>query len=403
MSNNLGQYFTESLLLQSTIFSLCSNKTSCLEPSSGAGHLVKYFEDLGTKNIVSVEVDDTVEVISENKPIYSDFFDYSLTNKFDTIFGNPPFVRYRNINDYLKLKLNRSALRNCNLFYYFIEKAFYHLNTNGELIFVVPKEFLNSTRAKKLRTLLFNNGTITDVYDFGGNKFFKDASLDFIIFRYQKDNFSHTTNFFNFSKRKETLHNTSLLFLSDSSEDKKILNEYFDIKVGLVTGANKIYMEYDFDTHYYIDVLCSDYIYSQKKHKILYLEDVKDIDDLKITDTMLYYYMWEHKQYLINRGIKKFSQSNWYKYGAVRNLELMTKDTSVIYVNQKTRKESPFFIEKASYFDGSMLALFPKDNLIDLEYWCDLLNNNKDNFIEQGMYSSGRYLFSVKTLSDLLI
>ena len=37
-----------------------------------------------------------------------DFFDYSIDNKFDTIIGNPPYVRFKDIQEQTKNKLDMS-------------------------------------------------------------------------------------------------------------------------------------------------------------------------------------------------------------------------------------------------------------------------------------------------------
>lgn len=399
----LAQYFTDSKLLQSIILSLCSNKTKCLEPSAGLGHLVKYFEDNGVCDITSIELDETLTCSSKTKPLIMDFFDYPLENKFDTIFGNPPFIQYKYIMDETKEKIKDSKLKFCNLFCYFIEKAYYHLENHGELVFVIPKEFFNSTRAAWLRNLLFTNGTITDVYDFSGSVFFKDAAPEFIIFRYKKGDLSHITNFFDYSSRKELWHNGSILMLNRGNKKKQVLGEIFDIKVGLVTGANDIFNNYPNESKFLVPTICSNYRVGGPKNNVIFLEDVDDIESLKELDNDLYNYMVEHKETLLKRRLKKFDETNWYKYGAVRNRKLMEGLGKMIFVNQKTRIDEPFFIDDVSYFDGSILGLFPLEEDMDLDLWCNKLNYMKDSFSEQGLMAGNRYIFTAKTLSDFII
>ena len=45
-------------------------------------------------------------------------------------------------------------------------------------------------------------------------------------------------------------------------------------------------------------------------------------------------------------------------------------------MNSKTREKKPFFKEKIGYFDGSVLALIPKED-VDLDEWVNLLNDKK--------------------------
>jgi adenine-specific DNA-methyltransferase len=401
MNSLLGQYFTKDIRLQSIVYSLVRNNGSFLEPCSGRGDLVNYFEQRGVNNICPIEYDNSVEPISKTKPVYMDFFDYSTDNKFDTIFGNPPFVRYRNIDKETIIKMERETgkVRCCNLFYYFIEKSFYHLNENGEIIFIIPREFLNSTRAQKLRELFYSSGTITDLYDFGEEKFFKGASPNIIIFRYEKDNLSHVTNYCEFKCLIEKLSFKNLVYTDKKNKNLKPLSHFFDVKVGLVTGCNEVFEK---PSKFSIPTICSDYIDTKKKRDIIFLDRV-GIEKIKLEDPVLAIYMLSHKDKLLSRKIKKFDETNWFCYGAVRNLDIMECSGKAIYVNAKTRRENPFFVEDLGYFDGSMLCLVPKTGDIDLEYWCNKLNNSREEFKLHNMYVNDKYIFSVRALSNFTV
>ena len=79
----------------------------------------------------------------------------------------------------------------------------------------------------------------------------------------------------------------------------------------------------------------------------------------------------------------------------------MRQGGQALYVNAKTRKEKPFFIDDIGYFDGSILCLVPKHKDLDLIHWCDKLNSSKKEFKSQNMYVNNKYIFSVRALSDL--
>lgn len=396
----IGQYFTENLRLQQKVFDLCLNSGNTLEPSAGVGHLVSLLEGK-YKDILALELDTSLKnFICKTEIVFGDFFDLSTDNKFDTIFGNPPYLKYRELPQETIIKLDNFCVTNCNIFYYFIEKCFYHLNYGGEIIFIIPREFLNSTRAGKLRQLLYNNGTITHLIDYEEQKLFKNAAPSIIILRYEKDNFSHTTQYeINnvVSSKKEVLHNDSYLFL-DKLSFTNTLSEYFDIKVGLVTGLNSIY---EYDSLYSIPMICSDFYKAGIKRYFVFVDNIP-LEEIKQNDFLLYEHLLNNKDVLINRGIKKFNESNWYFYGAVRNLDLMEQQGKCIYVNAKTRNQTPFYIADRCYYDGAVLALYPK-KLCDLHYWCDYLNNSVEAFKMQGLYVNNKYSFTVKTLSDFII
>ena len=68
-----------------------------------------------------------------------------------------------------------------------------------------------------------------------------------------------------------------------------------------------------------------------------------------------------------------------------------------IYVNCRTRIKDPFFTSKCDCWDGSLLALFPKEE-IDIEKATIVLNSLDWN--ELGFMTGGRYMFSQKSLKE---
>ncbi len=399
---DIGRYFTEDVRLQDKVKSLCFNEGSALEPSAGAGHLVRACED-NFSFIKAIDLVPSPEPICSTNIEKLDFFDLSLDYKFNTVFGNPPFLKHRKLPKEIVEKMEEgSILKNCNIFYNFIEKSFYHLNDGGEIIFIIPREFLNSTRARPLRELLYNNGTITHLVDYEEQKFFKDASPSIIIMRYEKGNLSHKTLYDRgeaYYEFNETLNFGAYLFTENEVSTYKTLGTFFDVKVGLVTGLNKIYEK---DSELSIPTICSDYFKTKQKRNFIFADEY-DINEIRDIDFSLYFYLICHKNTLMSRKIKKFNESNWWHYGAVRNLNQMRENGQCIYVNAKTRVQQPFFVDECCYYDGSVLALYPKLGNEDLNKWCRKLNSSEEAFKEQGLYVNNKYSFTVKTLQDFLI
>ena len=65
--------------------------------------------------------------------VYGDFMKQTITKTYKTIVGNPPYVRTKKGNLYID----------------FTEKCYNLLDDNGELIFIVPSDFLKLTCASK--------------------------------------------------------------------------------------------------------------------------------------------------------------------------------------------------------------------------------------------------------------
>lgn len=69
-----------------------------------------------------------------------------------------------------------------------------------------------------------------------------------------------------------------------------------------------------------------------------------------------------------------------------------------VYVNGKTRYNSPFFLHPCNDFDGSILAIFPKNQNINIEEFKNCLN--AVDWEKIGFKSGGRYLFSQNALMN---
>jgi len=363
---NLGQVFTPEFIV-SEMLRLRKNFGSVLEPCCGNGAFLKHLP-----NATGIEIDNKFK----GKNILNiDFFDYPTDNKFDTIIGNPPYVRFQDIPKTTRQKLNlRNFDKRTNLYLFFIEKAIKHLSPHGELIFITPRDFLKATSSVKLNEFIYKNGTITDLIDLGDKKVFGEYTPNCIIWRFEKDNFSRKTSTY----KEFILSNGQLLFTNNSYTVK--FSDIFFVKVGAVSGADKIFQN---DEYGNADFVCS---YTAKTGK---------------TKRMIYNcknsYLEKFKDKLIKRKIKKFDENNWYEWGR----RCYESDKKRIYVNCKTRNKKPFFIHKSNYYDGAVLAIFPINQDLDVSKMCDELN--KVDWFELGFVCDGRYIFSQKSLENCVL
>lgn len=366
-----GQVFTP-MFIVSDMLDMIENEGSILEPSAGDGMFSKHMH---SDNMVSIEIDKDFADISNS--LCMDFFDYSIDNKFDTIIGNPPYVRFQDILPDTKDKLDMTIFDNrSNLFLFFIEKCIKHLNPNGELIFIVPRELFKATSAIKLNEFIYNSGTITHMIELGDKKVFEGACPNTIIFRFEKDNFSRNTEI-----SKEFVYNKGQLLFTTQPYTIHF-SDIFDVKVGGVSGADAIYQHDDYGNE---DFVCSYTNKTGKTKRMIY--------------NIMHPHLFQHKDTLINRAIKSFNQDNWWKWG--RNSPTTTVQR--IYVNQKTRNDKPFFLNDANNFDGAILAVYPnkQQSPENLKVMCDMLNDV--NWVELGFVVDGRFIFGQKSLKNTLL
>jgi len=79
-----------------------NNPEFILEPSVGRENLVQYFLKKGKKYKFDMyEIDNTIELLPdvEKLPItFCDFLKQTIPKKYDTIIGNPPYVKTKTGN-----------------------------------------------------------------------------------------------------------------------------------------------------------------------------------------------------------------------------------------------------------------------------------------------------------------
>lgn len=363
-----GQYFTEDKDLQNAVMSLIFNIPSrILEPSIGRGDLVSCVQDKFKNVPVDMyELDNKIvmlEGIKKEKIVYGDFMHQNVNTKYDTIIGNPPYVKTKKGNLYID----------------FIDKCYHLLENNGELVFIVPSDFLKLTSAVKIIKEMMTNGTFTHIIHPNKENLFKNASIDVIVFRYCKNKSLPKKTLFN-NTVKHLIHTDGLITFSDSLETQEhIFKDYFKVAVGMVTGKESVYKN---------DELGNIQLLNKK--------DVKDnyilIKTFPTGKEKLDNYLENNKEVLINRKIKKFNESNWFEWGAPRNVKLIEENIGkdCIYISNLTRQSEVAFIDKVQYFGGTLLMLLPKEE-IDLKKVVSYLNSErfKKNFTYSGRFKIG--------------
>ena len=387
----LGQFWTPLNIIEQMLELRC-NFGNVLEPSVGSGAIYQHLP-----SAVGIEIDPK---FGSSEIIIMDFFDLpSNAVKFNTIIGNPPYVRFQDILPSTKQKLNMQMFNaSSNLYLFFIEKCIRHLKRHGELIFIVPRDFLKATSARKLNEFIFEQGTITDFIDFGGDvKIFEDASPSCCIFRFEKDNFARKTLFVDktnelFSggvERDFSIKNGQLLFTGLEQYPVKFSDLFF-VKVGAISGANDIFKH----DEYGIPFVTSRTYKSGKTENYIYLQDVKISNNSKE-----FKYLRKFKKELLKRKICEFTKANWWKWGR----GFYNSDLRRIYVNclLRTNNNSPFFIHECKCYDGSILAIFPLNQNLNIVDLCIALNNV--NWKALGFMDAKRYRFTQNSLENAML
>ncbi len=369
----LGQVFTPPNVV-AFMLDLCRNRGRVLEPSAGDG---AFFNELQKRqaNCVGVEIDPGVAPAGA---LVQDFFDYPQAELFDSIVGNPPYVRLQDVTVDTRQKLKSTLFDGrSNLFLFFIEKCVRHLKPGGELVFIVPREFIKLTAARKLNAWLYEQGSITHFYETGDVRVFEGATPNCCIFRFEKGRTDRRME----DGRRFTEVAGQLMFLRDDYRIR--FSDLFEVKVGAVSGA--------------------DPLFAHKKGNVefVYSKTVDSGETRRMLYGVQHAHLKKHKAALLARRVRKFDESNWWQWGRV----FPQNELPRIYVNGRTRKAEPFFLHDCNAFDGSILALFPKHRQISRRdlIECTMMLNKEVDWQQLGFICDGRFLFTQRSLQTCLL
>jgi len=401
---SLGQYFTKHTGLRNYIFNRVENVgAKLLEPSFGAGHILMNFLETNENHpMVCFEIDKTIEpevVFNNNQTvIYEDFLSYEFDEKFKTIVGNPPYVKGKG-----------SA---SNMYIKFIEKCYHLLDDGGELIFVVPSDFMRLTTTSKLIVEMCENGKFTHFLFPHKNSLFENASIDVTVFRYQKINREgvvidpimtyHSKTFMDTCvvqhgipeepRVEHTKYNVlgGIITFGDQSEEMKKIEDYFDVGVGMVSAKDEVFKVPLGN----IDILQDENMTERFIYVNQFPTKNKEIDE----------HLKKYKQTLMDRKIRKFTEKNWFEWGAARNLKLMENNNGkdCIYVRTLSRKSEIAFLGKVQRFGGRLLCMVPKSDKTDLEKVVKELNDDtfKSNYQNDGRFKMGQRQLALSCLKE---
>ncbi len=192
-AKNLGQYFTPAYVADFMIgLSEAPKSAKILEPACGKGVFLKLLKEKGYKNIIGYEIDKTLEPETDAKIIFKSFVSEQIKEKYDLIIGNPPYIRWKNLDQELKDELDGNELWQkyfnslCDYLCIFILKSTELLKDGGELIFITPEYWINTKHAEILRNYIVEKGYLTDIIHFNETPIFDKVASSILIFKFIK-------------------------------------------------------------------------------------------------------------------------------------------------------------------------------------------------------------------------
>ena len=337
---SLGQYFTTSAALQDWIYEKVKYKGQpLLEPSVGAGHLLQPFLRANPAYpIISYEIDGSIARLPLRPMldwVVGDFLTAEITDRFPTIIGNPPYVK---------------RPHKPNLYLDILSRCLDLLTPDGELLMIVPSDFLKLTSAAPLLKRMVATGAFTDVWFPHDEGLFAGAAIDVVLFRYQRG-LPQTMVIVNGIPKSLNCSEGIVTFVGPGvSAASQTIGDLFDVYVGIVSGADGVYRSSIGDTAILTD---------KDRVGTFILPRTWPTGSTAIDARLL-----EHKAVLLGRKIRRFDESNWWQWGALRNLDAVTAAAAAVkpclYVRMMTRSTEVAFPGTVQLFGGGLLCLIPK-------------------------------------------
>ena len=386
----LGQIFTPEAVVRAML-ALRRNHGRVLEPSCGDGAFLRHLP-----GAVGLELDPD-HCPPGAKAI--DFFAYPEREQFDTIIGNPPYVRFQDIPPATQALIARGRYGACldkraNLYLFFIDKCLRHLKPGGELIFITPRDFLKATSAVKLNRLLFEAGSITDAIELGDARVFPDAVPNCLIWRFEKGCSERSLRYCEIGvgddlaaalaapawEARHFIECAGHLMFARGDYPLRLSDVAF-VKVGAVSGADELYTDLLQGNREFV---CSSTVSTGQTRRMIFSEPGERAPHALLP----------HKARLLQRKVTKFDESNWWMWGRLHYRSTQPR----VYVNGKTRVAKPFFVHPCNDYDGAVMAVFPSRADVDIAAFRDALN--AVDWADLGFVCDGRFLFTQRSLEN---
>lgn len=223
-----------------------------LEPSFGTGVFVDLLLEKRYTRIFGYELDNALfqnllTAYDTNKVVLrqGDFLASPRAEKFDVIIGNPPYVYYNNIEPQILTPLLKNPFwqplinGEWDLLYFFIVWAVEKLKPSGELIFITPYYWFNSTYAISLRKYLCEQGSFESIIHFGEMNLFRDCAPNTIIFKFIREHSNDPIKIIEYKQRQGAIDTIT-------NEIRRQLDEFPERSVE--TDIYRIFTMPQFDT-----------------------------------------------------------------------------------------------------------------------------------------------------------
>ena len=250
-------------------------KASILDPACGEGSLLRaalkqcsHFYNKRIPRLVGCDKFKQRNLDLNIKFFHTDFFRYLPNEKFDLILANPPYIPSARIKPRIRRRYYEQYAEpfgfstNLDLWVYFLLKCATHLKKSGEIAVVLPWSFLEAEYAQRVRKWLAERFAKIEVLVLQGAHF--KSTVKRVLLVWLKGygakancinigSSDKSSNELDFQRLPTRIWNSKNALVGLNPEINNIisklykygfrtLEEYADISIGVVTGANKYFI-----------------------------------------------------------------------------------------------------------------------------------------------------------------
>lgn len=414
MDNDLQKFIKCDIFSPDNICQLMSSKLhgfgSLLEPSVGTGNLLKFID---TKKYSPIDVYElkseylvhiTDEKINKRN---EDFIKAQMTQKYDNIIMNPPYIRIQDLSvsyrKYLKehfLLLNDGLV---DIYYAFIIKCLELLNENGKMVAITPNTYLYNKSSAPLRKYLFENKWIEEIIDFKDKRVFDDAHVYCCITVFTKtpkDTMIYNDTVLSYS---DININYSLFHFHPKNGETRTLKDICKISNGIATLRDKIFIH---STKLYDEPCWKPITNGNDIKYIIYpYENGKIMDENKFKNQnpQTYSFLEQNRGELQQRDKGNKVYPAWFAYG--RSQSVIPPSKKCIFIScfvYPQKMENFIFVKEPCLFHGCLCVQPHKEE--DNEKIVNCIIKNRDFISQNSTKRSGGWIsLSSSVLYNVLV
>jgi len=385
--NKYGQYFTPRSIAKFMIsLSSKNKKANVLEPCVGEGIFLEELVKSGYENVNGYEIDTNLKYDNKYNVKYDSYLNAKKENGFDLIIGNPPYIRWKNLENELKEELENNLLWKqycnslCDYYYIFIIKSIELLNDNGELIFICPDYWLKTTNAQKMRNYILDHGHFEEIFLLNESPVFKNVTCSLMIFKFVKNIYVNKNINITKLSKKFKLGSNEMTDLLSQTKNKNI--DYYSINQFSKHNKYHIANQYNIDLANKFESICK-----YKKDGSLF-EKSSIIGDICNVKNGLVTGLDKAFQLPIGINLNKKEKKIITKVAKGKNLSsYIIKDLSnYIFFTKKMKEEEliddyPNIFKHFSNYKSKLLDRYSYDK--DIPYWEWVFLRNYNTFIKK--------------------